>query len=534
MRHHIRLVLLAAMILLVAGCGASADLAAPAPTASGANERSALTQSLTIVGGGAFPITLDPAILRDAESSFLSRQIFRGLMRLDNDLIVAPGIAAAVEARPDGLLYTFTLREDATFHDGSAIDANSIKRSFERAADPALAGGDDSALPARIYFSDIAGIDDYFAGRSNSISGIRVVDPRTVEFTLSRPAANFLYKLTGSPAAIIDVDHAVGSDWWKTANGSGPFRISEVSAQRIVLTGFDGFYAGAPQLRRITVLFGSAAAQPLNLYEAGEIDMTDVPLGALDRVLSPADPLYPELQSEPQLSTSFIVLNPAVEPFDDPMLRKAVAQAFDRTKVTRVMLEDRVRVADGLVPPGILDRQWPATPVPYDLAAAHVDLESASPHEIRPAFYGSGVSVALAEVLGRDLSLESEAIALEWSDFSNALIGRRLPAFSLSWIADYPDPANFLEALFHSRSPDNYSGYSNPEVDSLLDKAAVEQDPDRRAQLYLQAQQQIIDDGVLIPLFHDIAYTLVKPYVHGLTLTPLGIISLESVWIGEH
>ncbi|HAX24021.1 MAG TPA: hypothetical protein DCX80_03175, partial [Chloroflexi bacterium] len=71
--------------------------------------------------------------------------------------------------------------------------------------------------------------------------------------------------------------------------------------------------------------------------------MTDVPLGALDRVLSPADPLYPELQSEPQLSTSFIVLNPAVEPFDDPMLRKAVAQAFDRTKVTRVMLEDRVR-----------------------------------------------------------------------------------------------------------------------------------------------------------------------------------------------
>ena len=87
--------------------------------------------------------------------------------------------------------------------------------------------------------------------------------------------------------------------------------------------------------------------------------------------------------------------------------------------------------------------------------------------------------------------------------------------------------------MFHTGSPDNYADYSNPEVDALLDNAAVEQDPVRRARRYLDAQQLILDDYVLIPLYHDIAYTLVKPYVRGLTITPVGIMSLESVWIGE-
>ncbi len=531
---HLRLIAALAVLLLVAGCGLdSGDAAGPLETQAAATGDVAAEQTLTIVGGGSLPATLDPALLRDAESSFLARQIFRGLMRLDDDLLVQPDIAASIETSPDGLRYTFVLRDDATFHDGEPIDADAVKSSFERAADPALAGGDGGALPAAIYFGDISGIDEYLHGQSDAIAGIRAVDPRTIEFTLSRPAANFLYKLTGSPAAIVDARTADAHDWWKTANGSGPFRISEFSPRQIVLTGNDGFFAGAPRLEQVTVLYGAAAAQPLNLYETGSIDMTDVPLFALDRVSSPADPLYPELESMPQLSTAFIVLNPAVEPFDDPAIRRAVARAFDREKVARVMLEDRVRVADGLVPPGILDREWPAAPEPHDVDAARAALATAQPYEIDPAFYGGGVSVALAEVLERDLGLQTDAIALEWSEFSGALTSRQLPAFSLSWIADYPDPANFLDALFHSESPDNYSGYASDVVDDLLDRAAVEPDPERRARLYLDAQQQIIDDAVLIPLYHDIAYTLVKPYVRGLTITPLGIISLESVWIGE-
>ncbi|MCO5175431.1 MAG: peptide ABC transporter substrate-binding protein [Thermomicrobiales bacterium] len=525
-RHHSRVAVVLILVLVLTGCGsrqASFDL----EIGAGGD------QVLTLAGGGALPITLDPALLRDADSSFLARQIFRGLMRLDDSLIAQPDLAETVDASDDGLNYTFTLRENLTFQDGTAIDAERVKASFERAADPELAGGDGSELPAAIYFGDIEGIDEYLAGQAGTITGIQTSGTQTVRMTLKRPAANFLYKLTGSPAAIVDVRETTGSDWWTEANGSGPFQIDDVSSQLIRLIPFDGFYAGAPRLQQVNILYGSAAAQPLNLYETGVIDTTEVPFYAIDRVSSPADPLYAELETTPQLSTTFILLNENVEPFDDPAVRQAVVQALDRSKVTRVSLEDRVRQAEGIVPPGILDRDWASTPPAYDLGAAQAALASAQPFQIAPAFYGGGVAVTLAQVLERDLGLDSDAISLEWSEFSSALTTRQLSAFALSWIADYPDPANFLDSMFHTGSPDNYADYSNPEVDALLDNAAVEQDPVRRARRYLDAQQLILDDYVLIPLYHDIAYTLVKPYVRGLTITPVGIMSLESVWIGE-
>ena len=111
------------------------------------------------------------------------------------------------------------------------------------------------------------------------------------------------------------------------------------------------------------------------------------------------------------------------------------------------------------------------------------------------------------------------------------LTTRSMDAYVLSWIADYPDPANFLEAMFHTGSPDNYLNYSNPEVDARLDAAKVEPDGERRAELYLEAQQLIVDDGVLIPLYHDVEYALVKPWVNGLHISAIGMLSLEDVWI---
>jgi ABC-type oligopeptide transport system substrate-binding subunit len=103
----------------------------------------------------------------------------------------------------------------------------------------------------------------------------------------------------------------------------------------------------------------------------------------------------------------------------------------------------------------------------------------------------------------------------------------------LSWIADYPDPQDFLDILFHSNSQGNQTNYSNPQVDALLEKARVETNPDTRMQLYRQAEQIIIQDTPVVPLYHNVTYTLVKPKVKGLVLTPMGILSLKSVQIGQ-
>jgi ABC-type transport system substrate-binding protein len=310
--------------------------AIPAPAAPGDD------QTLTIVGASVLPDTLDPALLRDAESSFLARQIFRGLVKLDNNLIVQPDLAETIDVSPDGLHYTFHLRSGITFHDGTPITANKVAASFNRASDPQLAGGNGTALPAATYFSDIEGASERLQGKATAISGIVASDESTLNIALRQPAASFLDKLTGPPSEIVDASTATGADWWQEANGSGPFEVSNVSSSRIVLRGFDDFYAGAPSLKTVNILFGSAASQPLNLYEAGSIDVTDVPFYSIDRVTSPTDPLNSELTTIPQLSTGYIVMNANIEPFDDTAIRKAIVKAFDRSKESHVILEERV------------------------------------------------------------------------------------------------------------------------------------------------------------------------------------------------
>ncbi|NJM06891.1 hypothetical protein HC891_12950 [Candidatus Gracilibacteria bacterium] len=130
------------------------------------------------------------------------------------------------------------------------------------------------------------------------------------------------------------------------------------------------------------------------------------------------------------------------------------------------------------------------------------------------------------EALGIDIEVR------DFEDFGaylNALDRNEFALFSLAWIADYPDPENFLDLLFRSGSGENHMLYTSPEVDALLDQAAVSGDEAERFQLYQQAEQLIIADAPVIPLYHDVEHTLVKPYVQGLTITPMGIIDLASV-----
>jgi peptide/nickel transport system substrate-binding protein/oligopeptide transport system substrate-binding protein len=137
----------------------------------------------------------------------------------------------------------------------------------------------------------------------------------------------------------------------------------------------------------------------------------------------------------------------------------------------------------------------------------------------------------MRQVYERDLGVSLEVIGVDWPEYLDGLGAQDFPAFELSWIADYPDPENFLTLLFGSGSPENHTGYSNPEVDRLFAAAAVERDPTRRRDLYLEAQRIILADAVIIPCYHSIDYTLVKPHVKGLTITPMGILELDSVWL---
>lgn len=493
-------------------------------------------QQLRLAGGALEPSTLDPALLRDADASFIARQLFRGLVSLDDELGVQPELAERITISPDGLRYEFRLRPALTFQDGAPLDAAAVVRSFERATDPGLAGGDGGRLPAATYLDDIVGVAERLAGDAGAISGLTVLDGLSIQVELVRPAANFLAKLAGSPAWVVDSQTATGEDWWRGPNGSGPFHVAEYQSSRLLrLEPFDAYFSGRPFLNSVEIRFGADALQPLNLYEQGELDLTELPGYAIDRALSGTDYLGQDLRIVPQLATTYIALNPNAEPYDDAELRAALGLLVDRERIVDVGLAGRASPAEGLVPDGILGRSWPAELPPYDPDAARTSLAAAGQLSEAAQLFdpGGGSAVLLSEVAAQELQLELQVVAQQWPEFVGALTARELPAFALTWIADYADPASFLTALFASNSSDNYLSYANPEVDELLAAAAVEADEQRRADLYLQAQQIIIDDGVLIPLYHGVVYMVVQPQVQGLVVSPIGILTLENVWIAS-
>ena len=497
-------------------------------------------QTLRLAGPVAGLGALDPALVRDLDTAFLARQVFRGLMTLNGDLEPVPALAEQVEISADGLDYRFTLRANAAFQDGRPIGADDVVFSLTRALDPATAGGWREALGGPTYLADIDGAEELLAGKTDRLRGVEALDERTVAVRLVAPRATFLMKLSGISAAVVDRRTVGDGEWWRTPNGSGPFRVAEwIVNESLILARFDGFYAGPPPLARIEFRLGAQAAQPFNLYQAGEIDLTRLPDDAVDRALDPAGGVAADVTVAPMFAVGYIAFNPTVAPMDDAQIRRAVRLAFPAEKIAAVARNGHVLRAAGMVPHGMLGRQWPVASPDADIAAARRAIAASrygTAARVPPVrIYGGSPTgaEALRDVLGEELGLRVEVVAVDWGQFLDGLTRDEYPAYELYWGADYPDPESFLQSLFGSTSSDNYIDYTNPEMDRLLATAAELFDPAERAVLYAEAQALLLADDVVIPLYYDVRYVAVSSAVHGLILSPLGIVGLDGVWM-EH
>jgi oligopeptide transport system substrate-binding protein len=502
---------------------------APKPTPKGA-------QTLTLAGPDQLPDTLDPALIRDSSTAFIARQVFRGLVRLDNALNVVPDVAADYQKSADGRSYTFSLRTTARFQNGRAISADDVAFSLARACDPSTAAdGQPKNLPAAAGLNDVLGCLDRINGRTSDVAGIRVLDPLTIMLVLDAPKAYFLQKLTLPDAAIIDRNDLTRGPLWSTQpNGSGPFRLTGWKPDAITLSRFDQFYDQVATLDTVTILIGARAANPLNLYDGNKIDVAAVPVQAVDRVSVASSPVKNELHVIPTLSTTYIGINMKAAPLDSFNVRAALIRTIDREKVDTVMLDGKVTPAQGIVPPAIPGGKWDATIPVVDAKTATTLLPPATAKTLPAISFGTGGSnlgAMVKAVAEPDLGVHIDVEESRFGDYLSELDAHTYGLFVVNWVADYPDAQNFLDVLFHTGSPRNYGNYSNPKVDALLDQANVEQDATKRADLYRQAQQQILDDVAMIPIYHDTDYELVKPYVKGLSITAMGILRLETVWI---
>lgn len=487
------------------------------------------------------PPTLDPALVSDTTSMGIVAEVFSGLVTLNTDLRLEPDLAESWEISSDGTVYTFKISENAKFHNGKQVTATDFKWSLERAANP------QTVSPvAETYLNDIVGVMDVIEGRASEITGIKVIDDRTLQITIDAPKAYFLAKLTYPTAFVVDRENVEsgGQTWTDEINGTGPFKLKEYKiGERIVLERFDNLdeNPGGVDL----IVMNLAGGQSMAMYENNEIDITGVGLFDLERVLDPNEPLNRELViAPPDFSISYIGFNTQMAPFDDVKFRQALNHAIDKKLIAEEVLSNLVTPAYGILPPGFPGYNDQLEGLRYDselakqLLAESKYSDGATRPRIVVTVPGRGGSVGLdmeviLEMWRQVLGVEVEIQQVEWATYLEDLNQNKFQAFAgLGWEADYPDPQDFLDILFHSDSKLNHGKYSNGQVDLILENARINPDPVDRVELYQDAEQLIVTDAAWVPLwFEGERHVLIKPYVKGYRLTPMTVPKLSQVKI---
>ncbi|MFC2051434.1 peptide ABC transporter substrate-binding protein [Chloroflexota bacterium] len=489
---------------------------------------------------GIDPHTLDPAVSGEARSHQYIMQLFGGLVRLDDNLEPALNIAQEWKVSDDGRTYTFYLHHDVRFHDGRGVKAQDFEYSWQRACDPAT-----GSSTAGTYLGDIVGVSDVLAGKSKEISGVRVIDDYTLEVTIDAPKSYFLSKLTYPTTFVVDSNNVEsGNKWWRSPNGTGPFKLKQWDENNQLVLERNGLYYG--KLAEVGfVVFHLWGGVPMNLYETGEIDVGDVYVDYIDRVTDEAGPFYRELVVTPELSFYYIGFDTTKPPFDDVNVRRAFSLAIDKDKLVSLVFRNTVQRADGILPPGMPGFNKDLSGLNYDVDKArrliresrYGDVSKLPPITITTAGWGGLISQEIEAAVyqwRQNLGVEVKVRQLEPETFFYNLKQEKDEMFDMGWIADYPHPQDFLDILFHSEADNNYSEYSNPEVDSLLERASVEQDNEMSLALYRQAEQKLVDDAACLPIYFGRNYVLVKPYIKGYDLNPMGVVMLNRVSIEPH
>ena len=521
-----------ALPVLLAACGSrTGDLSGPA--AAGAAPAPAAAPQVFRFRLREEPPTVDPAQMTDNLSEAVIMNVFRGLVAMDPaTLAVVPAIASSWTVSPDHLTYTFHLRDGVLFHNGRAVEAKDIVWSFERLLKK------ETHSPRRWLLEPVAGALDFAAGKTASVAGMTAPDPRTVVLRLDHPFAPFLGMLTMGGASIVprEIYEDKEKKYLRAPVGCGPFKVVRWEpASLIEMAAFDRYYDGRPAVDRVQVRIIENQVTAFQEYRTGGLD-------SLDEV---PDDLPPEVQPEvlryPLLGVGYIGLNLDRPPFKGNVaLRQAINYAVDKEYLwTRLMPGANVP-GRGLIPPGIpgYDPELPG--YPHDEARARSLLAKAgypAGRGLPPIslwFNTSGDNRRIAEQVQADLRKIGVNLTLrevDWGAYLKAVEGTadtpgEAQMFRFGWALDYPDADAVLRPLLHSKNigpAGNYFRYRNPAFDDLVDQALVIGDPAARADLYRKAERlAVMEDAPMLFLNYYGSMTLFKPYVKGVTPTPLG------------
>ena len=462
------------------------------------------------------PRSLDPALSTDVPTGRAVSLVFDGLSRFDARAELKPDLATRWEVTPDGLTYTYHLKQGVKFHDGTPFTASDVRHSFERALNPATKGGRGWPL------YPIRGAKEFAAGTAKSISGLDIVDDSTVRFTLTEPFAIFP-KMLAMPVTAI-VPRRTPPNFGEHPIGTGPWKFVEWKHDDYVLYARNAQYHDGPPkadslMARIIPEMSTAEAE----FEGGNVDVLWLPEQATPS-WEANDETRPLLQSAPSLRLIYAAINTTHGPLRDWRVRQAINYAIDTRMILKRLMGDRGTVAAGVIPPSLAGFDSTRAPYHYDLAKAKALLAEAG--------YPNGIDVELwtgqseqfpriAQTIQAYLARANIRVKIVQRDASSMREAARKGNTDIAlkdWYADYPDAENFLYPLLHSANKGvggNVSFYQNATFDSVVSKARREESDTARYRMYRQADSIAFHDAPMIFLFFYKEVDAVQPWLKG-------------------
>ena len=494
-----------------------------------------------IIGRTNDAITLDPGRAADSESVEVNEQIYDKLLRYDPETDeIKPSLAESWEVSGDGTVWTFQLRQDVLFHDGTPLTAEAVVFSFERQRDPDHPFHDIDGETQRFT---------YWASTYQNIRKVSAIGPFSVRIVIDRPFAPFAENLTLFPVAIVSPS-AVSqrrARFSRDPVGTGPYRFREwISGERIVLERNPDYWGPAPYMKHLVFQAIADAHQRLVALESGAIDVAyQVPPETLDFVA-----LHPSLEvhEAPVPNVAYMAMNTATEPWSDLRVRQAINHAIDRTPIVKLGYRGQAIPAHGPLPPGHWGHHEATTRYPHDPARARALLAEAAadgafdpkrpitlyaPSAPRPYLTDPELVVDIIktqlEAIGLEVAVKVQPVA---AHFASVRRGEH-DLCLMGWVADTQDPDNILYTLL---SPENavfgvarnLSFFRDPVLGDLLEKARATERPARDV-LYARAQERVAEMAPWVPLAHARITVATRRNLDNVVISPNGIIEHHGV-----
>lgn len=494
---------------------------------------------------GSEPASLDPhKVESDVEFNIIS-DMFDGLVAVKPDGTIEPRLAASWENKGN---WIFHLREGITWSDGTPITAQDVVWSWQRLVDP------KTASPYASYLGNmnIVNAADIAEGKkAPDTLGVKALDDKTLEITLTQPTAAFLPMLAHPSLVALDKTLVTrfAEKWTKPEHfvSSGPYTLSQwVVNERIVGKRNPRYWDDAHTvINQVTYLPISSEAADVNRYRAGEIDITStVPINQF-ALLNKTMP--EQLDVSPHLATYYYELNTTRPPFNDARVRRALNMALDKDIIAGKVLGQGQRPAWLVSQPEIggitlKNPDYASWPREKRIAEAKKLLAEAGFGDDHPLSFNllyntseshQRIAIAAASMWKKNLGVEAKLQNQEWKTMLDAKRTGNFDAVRYAWIADYDDATTFLNN-FRTGDSSNTSRYSNPAYDAALLNAAKAPDIAARGRYYQQAEDLLAQDVPSIPVYHYVRSHLVKPWVGGFTPDRLGYYFTKDMYIKKH